>query len=254
MKLYKKPRNVFFVLSILIIGCCCLLKDRDLTNILIGVSASTVIITIQSHIAMRVEESKLLIKKLRKMYDDCLKIYFDFDHSSIEYFLFDFDDNYYEYKKTLEEIFGINSELSNITGLSIKTKNKLKEITDKFSTLQLDLHYIFDRYDEQTLKMKVIYFMEFFRIIKDFNFRNMSKIISRVGNYVDSNEFYKHEYDEYLEREVKKYEMENSIKVFNQKLLEKHSTEYKAVGRDFEDNLNQKKSFILNNKKNRTIV
>ena len=65
------------------------IKNESLGYFLLGVCISTIIITIQSNMAAKVEESRLLTEKLRKMYDLCFG--FDKFYSfSIEIFDVDF--------------------------------------------------------------------------------------------------------------------------------------------------------------------
>lgn len=237
MKLYLKVRNKFFKLSILllVIALVLIFKFNVLTfgNFLLGLFASTIIIAVQYDLSAKVEESKLLISTLKEARDLCFKFH-EFNTFSVEFFVLNFEDKFKEFKCKLEYLFKLNQELGNNTDLSTKTKSELKKINEKISKLELDLHFIFKNFDSQTNKMKIIYFIEFYKILKDFNFEELQDMISELGWKIDPQEFYKSDFNEERRKRIKELEYDTSIQVYNKKLEENNAIEYKALRGKFE--------------------
>lgn len=237
MKLYLKARNKFFKLSVLllIIALVLILKFNLLTfgNFLLGLFASTIIITIQYNLSSKVEESKLLINALKEARNLCFK-FEEFNTFSVDYFAIDFEDRFKEFKNRLEYLFKLNQDLGNNTDLSKKTKKELKKINEKISKLELDLYFIFKNFNHQTTKLKIIYFMEFYKILKDFNFEELQNMISDLGWKIDSQEFYKSDFNKERKQKIKELEYITSIQVYNKKLEENNSIEYKSLKGKFE--------------------
>lgn len=236
MKLYIKTRNKFLILSIIILLVAFItifiFKNAVLGNFLLGVFASTIIIAVQSSIAYKVEESKILIEKLKKMRDICFS-FESFGTFSIEYYKLNFEEKYQEYKSKLELLFLLNKELGHISDLTYNTKKNIKDINDSILELELNLHIIFKNFNEQTFKYKVLYFMEFYNILKDFDFKVINNNISNLGWKIDSNEFYKSDYEEKIKSEKNNIEYKTSIQVYNKKIEENNSIEYKALKDEF---------------------
>lgn len=237
MKVYLKTKNIFFRLSLMILTVALVLifKFKLVTfgNFLLGVFASTIIITIQYYLTAKVEESKLLINILKDARDLCFE-FGEFDTFSIDYFAVDFESNFKVFKNKIECLFKINRELGSNANLSIKTKKKIREINERISKLELDLHFIFKNFDNQTNKMKIIYFMEFYKILKDFDFEELKDAISDLGWKVDSQEFYRSDFEEERLQKIKDLEYKTSLQVYNKKLEENNLLEYKALKSKFE--------------------
>lgn len=237
MKLYIETRNKFFKISIIIllIALITILKFRinELGYFLLGIFASTLIIAIQSNMSARVEESKLLIDTLKKMRDLCYD-FDDFNTFSVYFFVLDFENSFLEYKKKIETLFNLNSKLGNVSDLNNKTMKCLKPINEKMIKLQLDLHFIFKEFENQSNKMKIIYFMEFYKIIKEFNFKKFQKSISTLGWEIDSREFYKLGFADDINVKITNLEYETSIPVYNKRLEQNNAVEYKALKSKFE--------------------
>jgi len=237
MKLYIETRNKFFKISIIIllISLITILKFRinELGYFLLGIFASTLIIAIQSSMSAKVEESKLLIDILKKMRDLCYN--FDkFNTFSVDFFALDFEKSFLEYKEKIETIFNLNSKLGNVSDLNNKTMKRLKPINERLIKLQLDLHFIFKEFENQSNKMKIIYFMEFYKIIKEFNFEKFQKSISTLGWEIDSREFYKSDFDDDINNKIKNLEYETSMPVYNKRIEQNNAVEYKALKSEFE--------------------
>lgn len=237
MKLYIETRNKFFKISIIIllISLITILKFRinELGYFLLGIFASTLIIAIQSNMSAKVEESKLLIDILKKMRDLCYN--FDkFNTFSVDFFALDFEKSFLEYKEKIETIFNLNSKLGNVSDLNNKTMKRLKPINERLIKLQLDLHFIFKEFENQSNKMKIIYFMEFYKIIKEFNFEKFQKSISTLGWEIDSREFYKSDFDDDINNKIKNLEYETSMLVYNKRIEQNNAVEYKALKSEFE--------------------
>ena len=237
MKLYIETRNKFFKISIIIllISLITILKFRinELGYFLLGIFASTLIIAIQSNMSAKVEESKLLIKILKKMRDLC----YNFDKIntfSVDFFALDFEKSFLEYKEKIETIFNLNSKLGNVSDLNNKTMKRLKPINERLIKLQLDLHFIFKEFENQSNKMKIIYFMEFYKIIKEFNFEKFQKSICTLGWEIDSREFYKSDFDDDINNKIKNLEYETSMPVYNKRIEQNNAVEYKALKSKFE--------------------
>lgn len=250
MKLYLKTRNKFLVLSIIFLICSALtifvIKNESLGYFLLGTCISTIIITIQSSMAAKVEESRLLIEKLRKMYDLCFG--FDKFYSfSVEIFDVDFEEEFYIYKNKLAELFNINHEVASISNLKETTKQKLDEITNKITDLQLDLHFIFKKFDELSGKYRIIYFMEFYKIIHNFNIEELQNQICELGWAIDSNEFFNDDYNKKLKRRIKNLEYSTSIEIYNKKIEKNNEIEYKSLKHNFEIGMKTKRK-VNNNK------
>lgn len=237
MKLYIETRNKFFKISIIIllISLITILKFRinELGYFLLGIFASTLIIAIQSNMSAKVEESKLLIDILKKMRDLCYN--FDkFNTFSVDFFALDFEKSFLEYKEKIETIFNLNSKLGNVSDLNNKTMKRLKPINERLIKLQLDLHFIFKEFENQSNEMKIIYFMEFYKIIKEFNFEKFQKSISTLGWEIDSREFYKSDFDDDINNKIKNLEYETSMPVYNKRIEQNNAVEYKALKSEFE--------------------
>lgn len=237
MKLYIETRNKFFKISIIIllISLITILKFRinELGYFLLGIFASTLIIAIQSNMSAKVEESKLLIDILKKMRDLCFN-FDEFNTFSVDFFALDFEKSFLEHKEKIETIFNLNSKLGNVSDLNNKTMKRLKPINERLIKLQLDLHFIFKEFENQSNKMKIIYFMEFYKIIKEFNFEKFQKSISTLGWEIDSKEFYKSDFDDDINNKIKNLEYETSMPVYNKRIEQNNAVEYKALKSKFE--------------------
>lgn len=237
MKLYLKTRNNFFKISILIliIAIVVIFKfdNEVLGNFLLGIFASTLIITIQYDLSSKVEESKLLICKLKRISDMCFD-FRDFNTFSVDFFALDFEEKFCKYRDKINEIFNLNDELGNIKDLNKKTKNNLKIINMKIFKLEKDLYFILKNFENQNNKMKIVYFMEFYAILKDFNFDELKSMVIELACKIDFEEYRAHDYDTEKNRKLKYLEYETSIHVYNKQLEIKHSIEYKALKKKFE--------------------
>ncbi len=240
MKLYIKMRNVFFFASIILLlgSLWALLKIKidGLGYFLLGLFASTLIIAIQSAMSAQVEEGKLLVGKLKQLRDLCFDFTI-FNNLSIEHYSYDFENTFNAYMKDLKKIFELIDELGNISDLNGKNKAKLQKITGEFAELRLNLHFIFTKFDEQTDEMKIIYFMEFYKIIKEFNFDAKSAAIFSLGYDIDSEEFCRSKFSEKITKKIRDYEYRESIDVYNEKLSQTHQVEYKALKKKFDSGL-----------------
>lgn len=243
MKIYIETRNKFFRISIIVLLISLIIifkfKIIELGYFLLGIFSSTLIITIQSDMSAKVEESKILIGKLKKMRDLC----FGFDEFytfSVEYFSVNFVETFQKHKKQIEELFKINNEIGNISDLNNNTKQKIKKINDKIFQLQSNLYLIFKNFDSATKKMKIIYFMEFYKIIKEFNFEKLQDIIIDLGWELDSKEFYKKDYSENIERKMREIEYNTSLAVYNNKVEQNNTIEYKTLKKEFERFMKEK--------------
>lgn len=76
--------------------------------------------------------------------------------------------------------------------------------------------------------------MEFYKVLKEFKFRELLEIISSLGWALDSKEFYRHDFKETKERTIEKMKYETSLDVYNKKLEISNSIEYKALKKQFE--------------------
>lgn len=237
MRFYIEKRNKFLKISILllIISLVLILKFNleTLGYFLLGIFASTMIITMECNMSAKVEEGKLLIDKLKKLRDICYEFH-EFDTFSVDYFALHFEDKYKEFKNKLEYIFDLNDSLGNISYLNKKTKKDLDVIVEKVLNLEKDVYFIFENFEKQNNKMKIIYFMEFYKIIKKFDFKELKKMISGLGWKVDSREFYRDDFKENKEYIIKKMEYDTSIEIYNKKLELNNSIEYEALKNEFE--------------------
>ena len=118
-----------------------------------------------------------------------------------------------------------------------KSKQSLYAITSEINELifqlQLNLDIIFKEYDKQKDKMRAMYFIEFYKIVSGFDFIELKKMISIVGIDIDSTEFYKGDYKEMIDSKLLEHEVETSISVYNETVVENNSIEYKALKDNF---------------------
>ena len=237
MKLYIKTKRKFLIISIFILLASLVsifvFEKQVIGNFLLGIFASTIIIAFQADMASKVEESKLLIKSLRQIRDLCYE-FEDFNTFSVDFFSLNFENKFKNFKNILNQLFSINSELGNLSDLNKKTEDELRNINEKILKLEMDLHFIFKEFDNQNKKMKIIYFIEFYKIIKEFNFNDLKHTVSSLGWKIDSNEFYK---DDYIEKEkvtIDNMEYDTSIQVYNKTIESKNKIEYQALKNEFE--------------------
>lgn len=237
MKLYIETRNKFLKISVivLLISLVVILKYKinELGYFLLGIFASTLIIAIQANMSAKVEESKLLTDKLKRMRDLCYG-FDEFNTFSLEFFSIDYEEAFYKNKKQLEELFRTNSEIGNILNLNKNTKQQIQKINDKTFELQSKLHIIFQKYESASKKMKILYFMEFYKIIKDFNFKELLTLIIDLGWELDSKEFYSKNYSENIEKKLRELEYKTSLAIYNKKVEENNAIEYKSLRKKFE--------------------
>ena len=237
MKVYIKMRNTFLKISVIIfilsIISIVLLKNEIIGNLLLGIMASTIIISIQSHLSSQVEESKVLIDKLKVIRDSCVTMN-ALTSSSIDLYILDYEKRFIEYKNELNRLFQKKNELANIGDIRKKLKKELNPIIDKISDLELDLYFILSRFEIQSDKMKVLYYIEFFKIVKQFNFSEIGLEISRIGWKLDPVDFYKKEFSEKMNHEKEKLEHNTSIEIYDKTLEEKNKIDYEALKEKFE--------------------
>ena len=238
MKLYLKAKNKFLMLSIIILILSLLsifiLNNESIGYFLLGLFASSVVMVLQYKMSAEVEESTLLIDTLRKIDDICFE-FNEFNTFSLEYFTVDFIKNYNKFKNLLLKLFKLNDELGSNYDLKKSTKTELDVITKKIINLEADLHFIFKEYEKASNKMKIIYFIEFYHIIKSFDFDSFSSLVSHLGAKIDVDAFYHREFIEIKNRKIKNLEYDTSIEVYNKKLESEHNLEYKALKSKFED-------------------
>ena len=236
MKLYIKTRNIFLTISIILLVISFYFifftGNETFGFFLLGTFASTLIIAVQSAVSVKVEESKQLIDKLKKILDYSISFAY-FEHLSLDSLAMDFEETFEECKEKLELLFKANSEIANISDLKSKTKKKIDIINEKITKLQLDVHIIITNFELSNLKTKELYFIELYNILKDFDFKNLEMQIIEFGFDLDSQEFSKSDYKEIIDRKIKEYEMSVSISIYNQKLETKNRDEYKALKNDF---------------------
>lgn len=237
MKLYIRARNKFLKISIVVLLLALMMIfvfHMDVFgNFLLGIFASTLIITMQYDLSSKVEESKLIIDKLKKIID--FEIDFDEIYTfSLEYFTCNFEEKFAKYRKKLEVIFNLNNELGNISDLNISTKKDLNIIINKIDNLETDLYIIFKNFDSANKQMKIIYFIEFYNIIKRFNFNELFNYISHLGWKIDEKKFYQEDYKEKKQVKFKDTEYSTSISIYNTKLEKQNSIEYESLKKEFE--------------------
>lgn len=237
MKLYIKTKRKFLIISIFILLASLVsifvFEKQVIGNFLLGIFASTIIIAFQADMASKVEESKLLIKSLRQIRDLCYE-FEDFNTFSVDFFSLNFENKFKNFKNILNQLFSINSELGNLSDLNKKTEDELRNINEKILKLEMDLHFIFKEFDNQNKKMKIIYFIEFYKIIKEFNFNDLKHTVSSLGWKIDSNEFYKDDYIEKKKVTIDNMEYDTSIQVYNKTIESKNKIEYQALKNEFE--------------------
>lgn len=116
MKFYLEKRNVFLKISIFILIVSLILilvfNFETFGYFLLGIFASTMIITIECNMSAKVEEGKHLIDKLKKLGDELYEFY-EFESFSLDHFSVNFEDKYNKFKNKLEYIFSLNDSLGN---------------------------------------------------------------------------------------------------------------------------------------------
>ncbi len=237
MKLYMKMRNRFFVISILLLllSLLFLLRFKNATfgYFLLGLFASTVIITIQSNMSAQVEESKLLIDILKDMRDICTQMNL-FCSISIDFYSADFEKEFYECKKELEKLFQLNIKLCSVDDLNFKTKKEIEKIKQEVLNLQMDLYFVFNNFKNASTKMKILYFIELYRILKEFNFEELRSIIIDLGYRLDSKSFFENGFQKTVERKTKNLKITTSLDIYNKTLEKNNAIEYKVLKDKFE--------------------
>lgn len=73
------------------------------------------------------------------------------------------------------------------------------------------MHFIFENFEKQNNKMRIIYFMEFYKILKKFDFNELSNMVSILGWKLDSREFYRDDFKEKKEALIQNMEYDTSI-------------------------------------------
>lgn len=237
MKLYMKMRNRFFIISVLLLVlslfCFLKLKNETFGCFLLGLFASTVIITIQSNMSAQVEECKLLIDKLKDMRDICIKLDF-FCSWSIDFYLMNFTKEFYECKKDLEMLFKLNIELCSVENLKSKTKSEIDKIKQEVLELQLNLYFVLNNFENVSTKIKELYFIELYKILKEFDFKNLSTLINNLGYRLDSKDFFENDFQKIVERKIQNLKAETSLSIYNKSLEKNNAIEYKALKDRFE--------------------
>ena len=159
---------------------------------------------------------------------------------SVEIFSVNFVEEFQRYKTQIEELFRLNNEIGNISDLKSNTKQKIKKINDKIYELQSNTYLIFKNFDSATKKMKILYFMEFYKIIKEFNFEKLQDLIIDLGWELDSKEFYNKDYSENIERKMREIDYNTSLAVYNNKVEQNNAVEYKILKKEFERFMKEK--------------
>ena len=76
--------------------------------------------------------------------------------------------------------------------------------------------------------------MEFYKIIREFNFEKLQDLIIHLGWELDSKEFYSKDYSENIERRMREIEYNTSLAVYNKAVEQNNSIEYKTLKKEFE--------------------
>lgn len=232
MKLYVKTKSKFYRISFLLLILSLLFififKNYELGYLLLGILASTLIIAKQADMAAEVEEGKLLVSNLKEMCDlsSSLK---SFTSAPVDFYAYELEGTFYKYKEKLEKLFSINMEICSITDLNADTKEQINKIAERISRLQIDLHIIIKNFKSATKKVKILYYIEFYNIIKEFDFKDLRNMFFEFGLNLDSKEFYDNNYSRDQEIKLLEYDLSVSVPMYDSKLEQKYGSEYKAL-------------------------
>lgn len=253
MKLYMKTRNKFFKISIFIlliaVALIFIFHLNTLGYFLLGIFASTLIITLQYDIAADVEESEILTDKLKEISSSLHSVKFMSEQSLEGYAkYYGYEESFKEYRTDLEKIFTLRNEIASLKYLETDTKKAVDFIIDSINELESKLYIILEKFDESNEKVKIIYFIETYKIINESNIPFLVDKIFDLGYEIGYDEFYQNNFIHERQRNLEDLKRATSISVYNKKIEEKNSIEYSTLKDDFKRGEAEAKEMRKNHK------
>lgn len=236
MKIYKKSKDTFLFLSILTLQIaigCFIYNNYLFGNFLLGLFASSLIVYIQSFINYKIELSRILIPFLKEMDNALFEIKFIIDES-LDDIIMDFPDNYYEIKDNFERLNSAIFKASDIKSLNKKNKELLKIIKTEIVNLEKETYLIFKYFDDSTKEEKRYLFIHLYNILKDFNFIYIKKIIFKLADKIDFEEYLSPSSEEKSNSLFEEIERKESKKIYIESIKNQYKVEYKALKSDFD--------------------
>ena len=236
MKIYKKSASIFLLISILIVILAFVSYSVHLEiigSLLLGISASAIIITIQCRINYKIELAKTLIPYLKEMKDSALMLSMVKD-LSIELYIHKFPEKFFEIKENIDTLKRNKNIISDFDSLKRRTSKKVKAISKTIMSLEESVHLIFKYYPDTTEKQKQYLFIELINIVSNFDFDKLGDQIFELACSLDVNEFINTSISEKDSRRLKDLEYKTSKKVFLKQIEENNKTEYEALKQDFD--------------------
>lgn len=236
MKIYKKSKDTFFVLSILTLltAMGCFHYNKYLFgNFLLGLFASSFIVYIQSFINYKIELSRTLIPFLKDI-DNALFEIKNIIDDSLEYAILYFPDNYYKIKDYIEKLNLAIFNACDIKSLSRKNKENLNLVKNKIIELGKETCLIFKYFDDSPKEDRRYLFINLYNILNNFDFGYIEQVIFNIADKVDFKAYLSRSTVEQSNHLFDEIAMKKSKKVYIEFIKNKYKIEYKALKSNFD--------------------
>lgn len=244
IKIYKKSINIFLTLSILLIIVaiiCFCQKWNTIGNFVLGLFASTLVVTIQSSINYKIELSKEIIPYVKEIRKSAINLA-STSHSPFNRFILFYKDIVYETKNECENLINNISILNDMDTLKANIKEEVsklyKEIIDFYDKVYLILLY-FEDSDE---KQKRYLYIELMKQISECNYEKIHDYCFNIAVKTDYDAFINVSSFKENEEHFRELKFKIPKELFINKIIDKNSVEYMTYKVDFERNEKLNKS------------
>ncbi len=243
MKIYKKSKEIFLIISILTLLLafgCLYYKLSALGNFMLGLFASAVIVYIQSYINYKIELSRILIPILKEIDSAIFELQY-FYSDSLESKIHFYPSDFYELKDNFEKLGTAICTLSDTNYLDKKMQKLVQNLSEETKRLTKEIFLIFKYYDRVDKTEKKCLFIELYNKLKKFNFITFEKNLNQLADRVNFKEYLTRSSFEKYKNFTNDIEMEESKSIYMAYIKEHTLIEYKALEKKFDlaDDINK---------------
>lgn len=236
MKIYRKSEKIFLILSIIIIilvFICFYLRLNLFANFLLGLLASTSIVTLQSKINYKIEMSKNMIPYIKKINEIILHLSYKKD-SLVNYYIFGYNEEVRDLNNNINDLLYNVNVLKDMTSLKKQVKKDIDLLYDKVMEVVDKTCLIFKYYEEvNTIERRYLY-IELVKTLADFDFELMRDYSFNLACRIDFEEYISKSSFECTEKILKNKIYKNPKSLFMNTIIAKNKLEYDTFKDKFE--------------------
>lgn len=253
MKIYKKSENVFLILSIIIIilVLVCFYKKLNLAaNFLLGLLASTLIVTLQSKINYKIETSKSMIPFIKKINEIIIHLSCKKDFLT-NYYINGYNEEVKNLNNDISDLLYNLNVLNDLSSLKKGVKKNVSLLYEEVMRLVDGTSLIFEYYKDAKIVEKRYLYIELVKTLSNFDFELMHKYCVDLAYKIDFEEYISKSSFESTKNYLKEKVRKNPKTLFINKILDKNRVEYDTFKDQFE--LDEKYNIVFE-KANKTKI